>query len=196
MYPIFFSNKLGVVSGVIYSTSNLCILASSFIACSNTSMNEFPFSVDISLLSPQSYIRNYTYDCYSQNFMKKSPYSSTHPLQQPGSYCTCIKLVDLWYHFICAQVSKGIFDLQYCLTEENIANTFTKALPCPCLEKLQAILEILGSLNFLTWKFREDSTMVCWCSTVCNTTLEHIYHVVTADIMKPPKFNVGIPCHI
>jgi hypothetical protein len=52
------------------------------------------------------------------------------------------KHVDLRYHFIRKQVSEGIFDLQYCPTEENIADAFTKALPCPRLEKLRAALKI------------------------------------------------------
>jgi hypothetical protein len=51
-------------------------------------------------------------------------------------YNACMKHVDLQYHFICAQVTAGIFDLQYCLTKENIVDTFTKALPRPRLEKL------------------------------------------------------------
>jgi hypothetical protein len=46
------------------------------------------------------------------------------------------KHIDLRYHFICAQVTAGIFDFQYCPTVENIADTFTKALPRPRLEKL------------------------------------------------------------
>jgi hypothetical protein len=50
------------------------------------------------------------------------------------------KHVDLRYHFIRKQVSDGIFDLQYCPTEENIADAFTKALPRPRLEKLRAAL--------------------------------------------------------
>jgi hypothetical protein len=52
------------------------------------------------------------------------------------------KHVDLRYHFIRKQVSEGIFDLQYCPTEENIADAFTKALPRPRLEKLRAALKI------------------------------------------------------
>jgi len=52
------------------------------------------------------------------------------------------KHVDLRYHFIRAQVSDGIFDLQYCPTEENLADAFTKALPRPRLEKLRAALRV------------------------------------------------------
>jgi hypothetical protein len=53
-----------------------------------------------------------------------------------------MKHVHLQYHFIHVQVTAGIFDLQYCPTEENIADTFTKALPRPRLDKLQAALRI------------------------------------------------------
>jgi hypothetical protein len=52
------------------------------------------------------------------------------------------KHVDLRYHFIRAQVSDRIFDLQYCPTDENLADAFTKALPRPRLEKLRAALRV------------------------------------------------------
>ena len=52
----------------------------------------------------------------------------------------CTKHVDLRYHFIRTQVSNVIFYLQYYPMEENIADAFTKALPWPRLEKLQAAL--------------------------------------------------------
>jgi hypothetical protein len=65
------------------------------------------------------------------------------------------KHVDLRYHFIRSQVADGIFDLQYCPSEENIADVFTKALPRPRLEKLRAGLSlstarggVLYSANF------------------------------------------------
>jgi hypothetical protein len=59
-------------------------------------------------------------------------------------HCHCImwKHVDLRSHFIRAQVSEGIFDLQYCPTDENLADAFTKALPRPRLEKLRAALRV------------------------------------------------------
>ena len=52
------------------------------------------------------------------------------------------KHIDLRYHFIRSLVKDGTIDIQYCPTEENIADAFTKALPRPRLQKLRAGLSL------------------------------------------------------
>ncbi|OAX30804.1 hypothetical protein K503DRAFT_704789, partial [Rhizopogon vinicolor AM-OR11-026] len=48
------------------------------------------------------------------------------------------------YHFVRTHVKNGTFELQYCPTEDNVADAFTKALPRPRLQKLHALMD-LGS---------------------------------------------------
>ena len=52
------------------------------------------------------------------------------------------KHIDIRYHFIRHLIRNRVFDLLYCPTEENIADTFTKALPRLRLQKLRAALQI------------------------------------------------------
>ena len=52
------------------------------------------------------------------------------------------KHIDLRFHFVRSLVKSGTFDIQYCPTEENIADLFTKALPRPRLQKLRAGLSL------------------------------------------------------
>jgi hypothetical protein len=46
------------------------------------------------------------------------------------------KHIDLRFHVVRSLVKNGIIDIQYCPTEENIADIFTKALLRPRLQKL------------------------------------------------------------
>lgn len=46
------------------------------------------------------------------------------------------KHIDLRYHFIRGHIKNSTFALTYCPTNDNIVDTFTKPLPCPCLQKL------------------------------------------------------------
>jgi hypothetical protein len=46
-------------------------------------------------------------------------------------FYTHTKHIDLQFHFVQSLVMNGIFNIQYCPTEENIADIFTKALPRP-----------------------------------------------------------------
>jgi hypothetical protein len=48
------------------------------------------------------------------------------------------KHIDLRYHYIRELVKNGTLHLEYCPTEENLADAFTKALPRPRLDKLRA----------------------------------------------------------
>jgi hypothetical protein len=41
------------------------------------------------------------------------------------------KHIDIQYHYVQSLVWSGLLDLQYCPTEDNIANIFTKVLPRP-----------------------------------------------------------------
>jgi hypothetical protein len=48
------------------------------------------------------------------------------------------KHIDLCYHFIRSHVRDRTFRICYCPTDNNLANTFTKALPHPCLQTLRS----------------------------------------------------------
>jgi hypothetical protein len=50
------------------------------------------------------------------------------------------KHIDIQYHYVRSLVQSGILKLQYCPTEDNIADIFTKALPRPRFTKLRASL--------------------------------------------------------
>ena len=52
------------------------------------------------------------------------------------------KHIDLRYHYIRELVKNGTLHLEYCPTEENLADAFTKALPRPRLEKLRAKMSL------------------------------------------------------
>ena len=41
---------------------------------------------------------------------------------------------------ISAHVKNGTFNLHYCLTDDNIADTFTKPMPRPHLQKLRTMM--------------------------------------------------------
>jgi hypothetical protein len=59
-------------------------------------------------------------------------------LASNNKFHTRTKHIDLRYHYIQSLVWSGILNLQYCPTEDNIADIFTKVLPRPRLTKLQA----------------------------------------------------------
>jgi hypothetical protein len=46
-------------------------------------------------------------------------------LASTGKFQSCIKHIDLWYHFICSHVKNRMFKLLYCPTDNNITDTFT-----------------------------------------------------------------------
>jgi len=48
----------------------------------------------------------------------------------------CTKHINLRYHFICGLIRDNTLDIQYIPTDDNLADTFTKALPHPHLEML------------------------------------------------------------
>jgi hypothetical protein len=52
-------------------------------------------------------------------------------LASNGKFHAHTKHIDLRFHFVRSLVKNGIFDIQYCPTEENIADIFTKALLRP-----------------------------------------------------------------
>jgi hypothetical protein len=49
-----------------------------------------------------------------------------------------MKHIDIRNHYVRSLVWSGLLDLQYCPTEDNIADIFTKALPRPQLTMLRA----------------------------------------------------------
>ena len=50
-------------------------------------------------------------------------------LTQDDNYHTCMKHIDICYHFIQDMVEWGLIELQYCLTDNMTADILTKALP-------------------------------------------------------------------
>jgi hypothetical protein len=57
-------------------------------------------------------------------------------LTSNGKFQSCTKHINLRYHFIRSHVKNGTFMLMYCPTDNNIADAFMKALPCPHMQKL------------------------------------------------------------
>jgi hypothetical protein len=55
-----------------------------------------------------------------------------------NKFHTRTKHIDLWYHYVQSLVRSGLLNLQYCPTEDNIADRFTKVLPRLRLTKLRA----------------------------------------------------------
>jgi hypothetical protein len=56
-----------------------------------------------------------------------------------------MKHLDLAYYWLRDEVAKGYIALEYTPTQEQIADIFTKALPCPTVEKLRSMMGIRGS---------------------------------------------------
>ena len=54
---------------------------------------------------------------------------SSIALTHDGHYHTCMKHIDIRYHFICYIIEAGTIKLVYCPTNNMIADTLTKALP-------------------------------------------------------------------
>ena len=48
------------------------------------------------------------------------------------------KHIDIKFHYIREQISKGNVELQYCATADMLADTLTKGLPKPAFEKFRA----------------------------------------------------------
>jgi hypothetical protein len=59
-----------------------------------------------------------------------------------NKFHTHTKHIDIRYHYVRSLVQSRLLDLQYCPTEDNIANIFTKALPRPRLTMLRAGLRL------------------------------------------------------
>ena len=51
------------------------------------------------------------------------------------------KHIDIQHHFICEHITSNKVSVQYCATDENIADIFTKALPKP---KHEYFVNLLG----------------------------------------------------
>ena len=56
-----------------------------------------------------------------------------------------MKHLDLAYYWLRDEVAKGYIALEYTPTQEQITDIFTKALPCPTVEKLRSMMGIRGS---------------------------------------------------
>jgi hypothetical protein len=59
-----------------------------------------------------------------------------------NKFHTRTKHIDIRYHYVRSLVRSGLLDLQYCPTEDNIADIFTKVLPRLRLTKLRAGLRL------------------------------------------------------
>jgi len=55
------------------------------------------------------------------------------------------KHIDLWYHFIREAIEDKKIEIEYVLTEENVADIFTKALARP---RFKGFVEKLGLKDF------------------------------------------------
>jgi hypothetical protein len=93
-------------------------------------------------------------------------------LASKGKFHAHTKHINLQFHFILSLVKNSIIDIQYCPTEENIADIFTKALPRPQLQKLRAGLSLDtawgGSVGFsarhpIQWR----CALMCYVCTCC-----------------------------
>ena len=62
---------------------------------------------------------------------------SKNPIQHGRS-----KHIDMKYHFLRDYVKKKVAKLQYCNTEEQVANIFTKALPVDRFKRLRTMLSV------------------------------------------------------
>lgn len=65
-------------------------------------------------------------------------------LASKPKFHTRTKHINICFHFVRQHIRNGTFSLLYCPTENNIADTFTKPLPRPRLQKLRASM-VLGS---------------------------------------------------
>jgi hypothetical protein len=63
-------------------------------------------------------------------------------LASTGKFQSHTKHINLCYHFVCAHVKNRVFKLLYCLTNDNVANAFTKALVRPHLQKLRTHMSL------------------------------------------------------
>jgi KUP system potassium uptake protein len=52
------------------------------------------------------------------------------------------KHINLQYHFICSHIKSGTFKLYYCPSEDNVADSFTKASACTRLQKLRSQMSL------------------------------------------------------
>ena len=59
------------------------------------------------------------------------------------------KHIDIQHHFICECLGDNSIIIEHCTSEDNLANVFTKALPCPAHKKFNSHismdLELRGS---------------------------------------------------
>jgi hypothetical protein len=58
-----------------------------------------------------------------------------------NKFHACTKHIDIQHHYFRSMVWSGLLDLQYCPTEDNIADIFTKALPRPRLMKCKQVYD-------------------------------------------------------
>jgi hypothetical protein len=67
---------------------------------------------------------------------------ATIVLASNGKFQSCTKHIDLRYHFVRSHIQNSAFKIFYCPTDDNVANTFTKALPRPHLQKLRTLMSL------------------------------------------------------
>ena len=63
-------------------------------------------------------------------------------LTSNGKFHSHTKHINLHYHFVCSHIKDGMFTLQYCPMDDNIADAFTKALAHPHLQKLCSLMSL------------------------------------------------------
>lgn len=60
----------------------------------------------------------------------------------------CTKHINVHYHYICEHIATGKITATHCPSEENVANGFTKVLPCPAYVKYWHMI-VMGNLGIL-----------------------------------------------
>ena len=68
--------------------------------------------------------------------------TSAIAVAKDDKYYAHTKHIDIRYHFICEVISCGLVDLQYCPTEDMVADILTKALPRATFEQLRSLLGV------------------------------------------------------
>lgn len=65
------------------------------------------------------------------------------------------KHIDIWHHFIRKCIATQDVTLQYCPSKENLADIFTKQLPCKAHEKLRIKLGLDKIWHLVQWEWRK-----------------------------------------
>ena len=57
------------------------------------------------------------------------------------------KHIDIQHHFICERLGNNSIIIEHCTSEDNLADVFTKALPCPAHKRFTSCISIDSELR-------------------------------------------------